>query len=81
MNDSLKELLKTHLANAENRIPNSASARLSRTFLTGMRTGRLLLFRKKSKLAEAEIDLKALSKIVGAIGELKASKMILKPPA
>ena len=78
--DSLRKKLAERLLNSTSSMPTSALGRFSTTALTGARTGRLLLGKKLSGLfgashPDGEIDIDALVRIVGSIGQLKGLMM------
>jgi len=77
---SLREKLTERLKASEAKMPTSSIGRLSKTALTGARTGKLLLGKKlagtfKKAASGEDIDVEALCRIITSIGELKGLVM------
>ena len=78
--DSLRKKLAEKLLDSSSSMPTSSLGRFGKTALTGARTGKLLMGKKLtglfSKAAPGdELDIDALMKIVGSIGQLKGLMM------
>jgi predicted unusual protein kinase regulating ubiquinone biosynthesis (AarF/ABC1/UbiB family) len=75
-NDSLKAALMQRLLRASEELPTSTLGRLGRTAGAALRSGRLLLgARRREAEGEPPLELEALAKVVGSLGELKGIAM------
>ena len=72
--DDLKAALIQKLLGAHEAVPTSALGRLGRTAGAALRSGRLLLGARGAQ-GESPLELEALAKIVGSLGELKGIAM------
>jgi predicted unusual protein kinase regulating ubiquinone biosynthesis (AarF/ABC1/UbiB family) len=73
--DDLKAALIQRLLGTHEAVPTSALGRLGRTAGAALRSGRLLLGARHAGEGEAPLELEALAKIVGSLGELKGIAM------
>jgi predicted unusual protein kinase regulating ubiquinone biosynthesis (AarF/ABC1/UbiB family) len=75
-NDALKAALMQRLLGSHGALPTSALGRLGRTAGAALRSGRLLLGGgRRTAEEETPLELEALAKIVGSLGELKGIAM------
>jgi predicted unusual protein kinase regulating ubiquinone biosynthesis (AarF/ABC1/UbiB family) len=75
-NDSLKAALLERLLGTSARLPTSTLGRFGRTASAALRSGRLLLgAERRAREGEFPLDLEAMAKVVGALGELKGIAM------
>jgi predicted unusual protein kinase regulating ubiquinone biosynthesis (AarF/ABC1/UbiB family) len=73
--DDLKAALIQRLFAAHEAVPTSTLGRLGRTAGAALRGGRLLLGARRAGEGEPPLELEALAKVVGSLGELKGIAM------
>ena len=72
--ESLRRELRERLLAGRQKLPTTALARFSRTGSTGLRIGRAVFAARRGG-ANREVDVEAIAKIVGSIGQLKGITM------
>jgi len=72
--ENLRRELKRRLLTDRRKLPTTALGRFSRTGSTGFRIGRAMLATRRGD-ADREIDVEAIAKIVGSLGQLKGITM------
>ncbi len=73
--DDLKAALIQRLLGTHEAVPTSALGRLGRTAGAALRSGRLLLGARGAGEGDSPLELEALAKVVGSLGELKGIAM------